>query len=131
MKAGLQGSHVAAVSAGTLAVLLATVVASAPVTGCGGKSTEPSSACDHVYAALGGGSTEIVIVGCHPGGGQIEQHFTNITYNSDGTVRSFDFDARCTTTGEHYSGSVYTIRYQGGVAVGYSLKVNGLDCGPQ
>jgi hypothetical protein len=105
------GGRLAAASATPLALLLATLVASAPVTSCGGKS-EPTASGLVSCAGFGATSTGIDVPDCGGtvttditlfnefgqaksmvitcGGTSRRYTITNIGYNSDGTVRSYD-----------------------------------------
>jgi hypothetical protein len=48
---------------------------------------------------------------------------SNVQLNDIGQVISYDFDATCISTSEHYSGRIFNIQYRSGYAVAYDATI--------
>jgi hypothetical protein len=111
----------AAATLGLLAFLFATL----PVSGCGNGTEPERSDCDRLSFSS---RAEIGIDFDQPCS-SFESTLSNITYDQFGRVISYNFDIRCTTTSERYTGRVYNIEYNNlGVALSWDVTIGGETC---
>lgn len=114
----------AAAAAVAAAVLLGTVLLA---TACGGDSTGPEeSICDRLDVSRDNFSIDFVGA-CS----QFEASYNNIRYDDTfGNVIGFEFDIRCSTSSERYTGRVYDITYGAdhNTVVAWRAEVNGQSC---
>jgi hypothetical protein len=113
---------IAAIPATVAAMLVLAPLAVVPLTACSG-STDVASPCDRVLVQASSSGVGASIRDCSAGSTSL----TNIAYNSDNSVRSFDFDVRCTAPSERHTGHV-DITYEAAVVTGYSKTVDGQVC---
>ena len=113
----------AAATLGLLAFLFGTLA----VSGCGdGDSTGPGqSDCDRLSFS----SRAEIGIEFDQACNSFESTLSNITYDQFARVISYNFDIRCTTTSERYTGRVYNIEYNSlGEALSWDATIGGETC---
>jgi hypothetical protein len=95
------------------------------VSGCGDGSGPGESVCSQVSLFQSGDIGVDFKEAC----GGMEATVSGITYDQFGRRTSYNFDFRCTTTSERYTGSVTDIAYNSlGQALSAEVTINGETC---
>jgi hypothetical protein len=115
------GIPLVVLTAGATAVALAGTTG---ITACGGP-TDPVELCARLHVGLHG----IDYIDFEHEDCGVSMFLSNAEYNVYGEITAFDFDIRCTTSSERYTGHVWDVQSTDhNSASAWKATVNGVDC---